>query len=106
MIYQGQAKPKCIKFINIIIILISGYGGGRGGEHRGGGGYDRGGDRDGGGRGRYEDRRGGDRGGDGNPGSHANFGRRDRRDSDRRPPNESEFREPTAGKLTRIIIQN
>jgi len=75
-----------------------GYGGGErryddgyhGGEHRGGGGhnYNRGGNR-------YDDRRGGDRGGD-NPGSHANFGRRDRRDSDRRPPNESEFREPTA----------
>jgi len=59
-----------------------------GGEHRGGGGgghnYNRGGNR-------YEDRRGGD-----NPGSHANFGRRDRRDSDRRPPNSDEFREPTA----------
>ena len=71
-----------------IIILISGY---HGGEHRGGGGgghnYNRGGNR-------YEDRRGGD-----NPGSHANFGRRDRRDSDRRPPNSDEFREPTAGKF-------
>jgi len=75
-----------------------GYGGGErryddgyhGGEHRGGGGhnYNRGGNR-------YDDRRGGDRGGD-NPGSHANFGRRDRRDSDRRPPNSDEFREPTA----------
>lgn len=64
------------------------YDDGYHGGERGGGGYNRGGNR-------YEDRRGGDRGGD-NPGSHANFGRRDRRDSDRRPPDSNEFREPTA----------
>ena len=59
------------------------------GGHRGGRpGYDRGGNG-----GRYEDR--GSRDG---PGSHANFGRRDRRDSDRRPPPENDFREATAGK--------
>merc|ERR1712061_89852 len=51
-------------------------------------------------RGGYDnDRRGGgydqDRRGD-HPGSHANFGRRDRRDSDRRPPPDNDFREPTA----------
>lgn len=55
-----------------------GYGhrGGRDNYNRGGGG------------GRYDDRRD-------HPGSHANFGRRDRRDSDRRPPSD-DFREPTA----------
>jgi len=87
----------------------------------GGGGFDRGGGNDRGHRGGYEDRRGGhddggqrggrpgyDRGGGGGryedrgdggrdqPGSHANFGRRDRRDSDRRPPPENDFREATA----------
>merc|ERR1712083_1136061 len=49
-------------------------------------GYDRGGNG-----GRYEDRGNRD-----HPGSHANFGRRDRRDSDRRPPPENDFREATA----------
>merc|ERR1712008_321229 len=86
----------------------------------GGGGFDRGGGNDRGHRGGYEDRRGGhddggqrggrpgydrggggggryeDRGGRDQPGSHANFGRRDRRDSDRRPPPENDFREATA----------
>jgi len=70
-------------------------GGGGGGfeDRRGGGGYDDGGRRGGGGGGRYDrrdDRR------EDHPGSHANFGRRDRRDSDRRPPPENDFREPTA----------
>lgn len=83
-------------------------GGGRGGRgndhHRGGhhGGHDRGhrggyDDRrydDGNGyRGQNYNRRGGDRD---HPGSHANFGRRDRRDSDRRPPPADDFREATA----------
>merc|ERR1712204_7593 len=57
-----------------------------GGQRGGRPGYDRGG-----GGGRYEDRGGRDQ-----PGSHANFGRRDRRDSDRRPPPENDFREATA----------
>ena len=91
--------------------LLGGYRGGR--DQRG---YDRGGSS----RGNYgrfdndrvsggEDRRGGYGGGGGagaggaggrdQPGSHANFGmRRDRRESDRRPPPPQEdLREPTAG---------
>lgn len=89
-----------------------GRGGGRGNDHhRGGnhGGHDRGH------RGGYDDRRyddgfrgqnynnrrgggGGERGGGerDHPGSHANFGRRDRRDSDRRPPPADDLREATA----------
>jgi len=88
--------------------LPAGYRGGR--ETRGGF-QDRGGYQDrGGNRGRYDNDRvsGGDRGDRGGvgygrdqPGSHANFGmRRDRRDSDRRPPPPQEdLREPTAGKV-------
>jgi len=90
-----------------------GRGGGRGGRgghrdhHRGGHHHDnRGGHRGYGDdrRGGYEDggyHRGGgnnynrDRRGD-HPGSHANFGRRDRRDSDRRPPQHEDLREATA----------
>jgi len=83
-----------------------GHGGGyhndrghRGGydNDRRGGGYDDGGHRGqsynhgGRGGGRYDQDRRGDQ-----PGSHANFGRRDRRDSDRRPPPENDFREATA----------
>ena len=42
-----------------------------------------------------------DRRGD-HPGSHANFGRRDRRDSDRRPPQQEDLREATAGNFKKI----
>lgn len=94
-----------------------GRGGGRGGyqQHGGGhhqndrghrGGYDDrrgGGYDDGGHRGHNNYNQGGHRGGRydhqdrrDNPGSHANFGRRDRRDSDRRPPPDNDFKEPTA----------
>merc|ERR1711862_908992 len=74
-------------------------GGRRGGyDDRRGGGYD-----DGGHRGHNNYNQGGHRGGRydhqdrrDNPGSHANFGRRDRRDSDRRPPPDNDFKEPTA----------
>ena len=74
--------------------FFPGYGGG----HRGGHNY--GGNRGGG---RYDQDRRGD-----HPGSHANFGRRDRRDSDRRQHNSEEFKEPSAGKIAlfyRILPQ-
>jgi RNA recognition motif-containing protein len=66
-------------------------GNGYGGGHRGGHNY--GGNRGGG---RYDQDRRGD-----HPGSHANFGRRDRRDSDRRPHNSEEFKEPSAEEAAR-----
>lgn len=71
----------------------------RGGHEDGGRRYEDGGHRGGGGGGynRYDrGDRGGERRGEGHPGSHANFGRRDRRDSDRRNPPADEFREATA----------
>ena len=87
-------------------LFSGGYRGGRGG------GYDRG---DRGGRGgQYQrddndERRGGGGGGGGGyggrdqPGSHPNFGmRRDRRESDRRPPPPQDFKEPTEGELLSI----
>ena len=45
-----------------------------------------------------------DRRHDGEPGSHANFGRRDRRDSDRRPPQQEDLREATAGIFKKIPL--
>ena len=73
----------------LIVYNFPGYGGG----HRGGHNY--GGNRGGG---RYDQDRRGD-----HPGSHANFGRRDRRDSDRRPHNSEEFKEPSAGKTVTFV---
>ena len=70
--------------LSYFVYIFPGYGGG----HRGGHNY--GGNRGGG---RYDQDRRGD-----HPGSHANFGRRDRRDSDRRQHNSEEFKEPSAGK--------
>ena len=64
---------------NFSIFVISGYRGGGNNYNRGGGRYDRGDRSD-------------------HPGSHANFSRRDRRDSDRRQPPSEDFREATAGK--------
>ena len=86
---------------DIYPFVSGGYRGGR--EQRGG--YDRGGSSRGQ-YGRFDNDRtsgGNDRGGGygrDQPGSHANFGmRRDRRDSDRKPPPPQEdLREPTAGK--------
>lgn len=89
-------------------------GGGQGRDHHRGGGHHGGHYQDRGHRGGYDDRRHDDgyRGGGNNynrgggrydrgdrsdhPGSHANFSRRDRRDSDRRQPPSEDFREATA----------
>ena len=83
-----MARLDAVYFTDEYFIGFGHRGGDRGGRN-----YNRGGGEGGG---RYEERRGD------HPGSHANFGRRDRRDSDRRPPTDAEFREPTAGRISNL----